>query len=135
MLKTLGMRHIALNVKDPQATKKFYIDVLKMEIEWEPDADNVYLTSSSQDNLAIHKAPNSEALKPVRDNQLLDHIGFFVSTPKEVDDWYQHVLSHYAKIIKEIKTHRDGARSFYFQDPDGVVIQLIYHPPVANRKS
>jgi len=30
------------------------------------------------------------------------------------------------------KTHRDGARSFYFRDPDGVLIQLLYHPPISD---
>ena len=39
------------------------------------------------------------------------------------------------KIVKEIKTHRDGARSFYLEDPDGIVIQVLYHIPVARRSS
>ena len=36
-------------------------------------------------------------------------------------------------LADEPKTHRDGARSFYFHDPDGVLIQLIYHPPISNQ--
>ena len=30
------------------------------------------------------------------------------------------------------KTHRDGARSFYCADPDGNVVQMIFHPPISN---
>ena len=35
--------------------KQFYMDLLGFDVEWEPDADNVYLTSGT-DNLALHRA-------------------------------------------------------------------------------
>jgi len=128
-MNSLGMRHVALNVKDPQVSKEFYMRVLKMQLEWEPDSENVYLTSGGEDNLAIHKAPAG----PEGAGQLLDHIGFALPTMADVDAWYEWVQSHNVKILREIKTHRDGARSFYLADPDGVVIQMIYHPPIAKK--
>lgn len=131
MAKTLGLRHVALNVQDPQRSKDFYTRVLGMEVEWEPDPDNVYLTSCGHDNLALHRAEGVG--QTGRGTQFLDHIGFMVPSMAEVDVWYEHVKACGAEIVKEIKTHRDGARSFYFKDPDGVVIQLIYHEPVARR--
>src|SRR3954463_8739503 len=55
-----GLRHLALNVRDLAAMKQFYVDVLGFAVEWEPDADNVYL-SSGIDNLALHRSvPASE---------------------------------------------------------------------------
>src|SRR5437016_1603256 len=50
-----GLRHLALNVCELEAMKRFYVDVLGFEVEWEPDADNVYL-SSGVDNLALHRS-------------------------------------------------------------------------------
>jgi catechol 2,3-dioxygenase-like lactoylglutathione lyase family enzyme len=126
-MKTLGLRHVALNVADPQKTKAFYVKVLKMEVEWEPDPENVYLTSGGLDNLAIHKGPIKTG------DQRLDHIGFALPEMKDVDEWFAWVKSQNVKILREIKTHRDGARSFYMEDPDGVTIQMIYHPPIAKR--
>jgi catechol 2,3-dioxygenase-like lactoylglutathione lyase family enzyme len=126
-MKTLGLRHVALNVKDPQRSKEFYMRILKMQLEWEPDPENVYLTSGGEDNLAIHKAVQ----EPDQDGSCLDHIGFALPTLTDVDDWYVWMKSQKVKILREIKTHRDGARSFYVEDPDGVVIQMIYHPPIA----
>jgi catechol 2,3-dioxygenase-like lactoylglutathione lyase family enzyme len=126
-MNTLGLRHVALNVRDPQVAKEFYTRVLKMQVEWEPDPENVYLTSHGHDNLAIHKAPEASATA----GQRLDHIGFVLPSPKDVDEWYVWIKSQGAKILREIKSHRDGARSFYLEDPDGVVIQMIYHPPIA----
>ncbi len=132
-MKTLGMRHVAINVKNAQASKEFYCKVMKMQVEWEPDAKSVYLTSSDEvgpglDNLALHQAD-----APLHRPGNLNHLGFFVPTLEEVDLWYAHIQACGAKILKEIKSHRDGARSFYFEDPDGIVIQLLYHIPVAKR--
>lgn len=126
-MKSFGMRHVALNVQDPQVSKDFYVRILKMQLEWEPDPDNVYLTSGGQDNLALHKAQSPSDSKS---GQKIDHIGFFLPTMADVDEWYQWAQSQNASIVRDIKTHRDGARSFYMRDPDGIVIQMIYHPPV-----
>ena len=137
-METLGLRHAALYVRDPQASKAFYEKVLGMTVEWEPDADNVYLTSGGQDNLAIHRRAD-EAAPAGSDEfgygpaQRLDHLGFALPTIESVDAWYERVKGHGAKILRDVKTHRDGARSFYFSDLDGTIIQVIYHPPIAAR--
>jgi catechol 2,3-dioxygenase-like lactoylglutathione lyase family enzyme len=123
MLPTLGMRHVALHVPDPQKSKEFYVRVMHMKVEWEPDPENIYLTSGGLDNLALHQGPLST----------LDHIGFFVPTVDDVARWYDWVKSQNVKILKEPKTHRDGARTFYFADPDGIVIQILFHEPISAR--
>ena len=129
-MKTLGLRHVALNVRNAQLSKKFYCEVLKMQVEWEPDPKSIYLTSDNQDNLALHQAD-----APLHKPGSLNHIGFFVLTPEEVEAWHTHVEFHLpeynAKIVKWLEAHRDGARSFYFEDPDGNIIQLLYHPPIS----
>lgn len=132
-MQTLGLRHAAIQVKNAQASKNFYVDVLKMHPEWEPDPQNVYLTSGGHDNLAIHELPADQQGKDFAEPQRLDHLGFALPLIESVDEWYAWIQSCGAKILREIKTHRDGARSFYFADPDGIVIQMIYHPPIARR--
>jgi catechol 2,3-dioxygenase-like lactoylglutathione lyase family enzyme len=124
----LGLRHVALNVRDVQKSRDFYCDVLGMQLEWMPDPDNVYLTSG-HDNLAIHKLP--EGLSPEL-SQTLNHIGFVVRRPEDVDAWAERLKSRGIPVAAEPRTHRDGARSFYFHDPDGLLIQLIYHPPISD---
>jgi catechol 2,3-dioxygenase-like lactoylglutathione lyase family enzyme len=136
-MKTLGIRHLALNVANPQISKQFYLNVMKMTLEWEPDPDNVYLTSGGHDNLALHRATFSVgASKTVQHDasftQRLDHLGIAVPTLEDVDLWHAWICSQNVPVLREIKSHRDGARSFYIADPDGNVIQIIYHPPIAN---
>ena len=122
---TSGMRHVALNVRDVAACERFYVELLGMQIEWQPDPDNVYLTSGN-DNLAIHRTS-----REIDGGQALDHIGFILKSIDDVDEWYEFLKSNNVTIVKEPKTHRDGARSFYCRDPEGVTVQMIYHPPLA----
>lgn len=124
--KTLGMRHIALNVFEVSTCVDFYTKVMGMTIEWQPDEDNVYLTSGN-DNLAIHRVEKTERQ---RASQRLDHIGFFVQTAKEVDQWHDFLIENHVTIVAKPKTHRDGARSLYCKDPDGTVVQIIHHLPI-----
>ena len=125
----LGLRHVALKVRDVQKSVDFYCRVLDMSIEWKPDDDNVYLTSGG-DNLAIHKMSSDEYAGGA---QKLHHLGFIVRRPENVDQWADRVQKEGVKIAQPVKTHRDGARSFYFYDPDDILIQLIYHPPISDQ--
>lgn len=125
-LKTLGLRHVALNVFDVEKCIAFYRNIFNMTVEWQPDVDNVYLTSGN-DNLAIHRVP---AVERDRASQRLDHIGFFVASPDDVDAWYVFLKENNVKIVAEPRTHRDGARSLYCADPEGNVVQVIYHKPI-----
>ena len=40
-----GMHHVALHARQFESTVGFYRDLLGLRVEWQPDADNVYLTS------------------------------------------------------------------------------------------
>lgn len=123
--RLLGLHHVALRTRNYDATRAFYVDVVGMSVEWEPDADNVYLTSGT-DNLAIHRV--AENASPA---QLLDHIGFIVAKAGDVDAWYEYLVEHDVEIVTSPRTHRDGARSFYCLDPAGVQVQVIHHPPLS----
>ena len=134
-----GMRHVALFVEAFEACERFYVEVLGMQVEWRPDADNLYLTSGC-DNLALHRAPAahlSEESKSSSDKpskavrQKLDHIGFVLNEMSAVDDWYQFLKQQGVTLLTEPRTHRDGARSFYCQDPDRTMVQIIWHPPIS----
>lgn len=123
-----GLRHLALNVRDLEAMKRFYVDLLGFAIEWEPDPDNVYL-SSGVDNLALHRG----AADPARPGAL-DHLGLIVGVPDDVDRWAEFLESRGVTIDAKPRTHRDGARSCYFKDPDGNLVQIIHHPPISGKK-
>lgn len=126
---TLGMHHIALTVSSIETSLHFYRDLLGMQVEWQPDADNVYLTSGN-DNLALHKAPSGFTM---HSHQRMDHLGFILRAPEDVDAWYTFLVNHGVVAKTKPRTHRDGARSFYCEDPDGNGVQMIYHAPIIDR--
>ena len=125
----MGLRHVALNVRNVRRSMEFYSSVLGMKLEWMPDEENAYLTSGP-DNLALHQLPQHSEPGQV---QMVHHIGFVVRHPENVDAWADRVRKQGIALAAEPKTHRDGARSFYFRDPDGLLIQLIYHPPISDQ--
>lgn len=131
-MKTLGMRHIALNVKSAAKSKDFYCDFLGMTVEWAPDPQNLFLTSGGQDNLALHERKELD-INPGNNHQALDHLGFIMASKDDVDSFYKRAKELNLSIAFDLKQHRDGAYSFYVHDPDGYVVQVIYHPPISDR--
>jgi len=145
-----GLRHLALNVRDLPAMKRFYVELLGFGVEWEPDADNVYL-SSGIDNLALHRSAEASRSEDERSRSAeasrssdgdersarlqpsgaLDHLGLIVRSAGDVDAWAAFLEGKGVALAAKPKTHRDGARSCYFRDPDGNSVQIIHHPPIS----
>ncbi len=136
-----GLRHLALNVRDMPAMKRFYVDVLGFSVEWEPDVDNIYL-SSGIDNLALHRDADV-VVRQAQDDRgprrrvgpsgALDHLGLIVRSADDVDRWAAFLEDRGVTLKARPKTHRDGARSLYCLDPDGNSVQIIHHPPISEK--
>ncbi len=123
---TAGLRHVALFVQQFAECVFFYKELLGMQIDWQPDEDNIYLTSGN-DNLALHRAKPEFNPAP---HQRLDHIGFIIAEIDEVDVWYEYLKAKNVQMKTAPRTHRDDARSFYCLDPDGNTVQIIYIPTI-----
>ncbi len=126
-----GMRHIALRVRDIGRSKAFYRENFGMDVVWEPDAENVYL-SSGTDNLALH-ATHEGAAPPER--QQLDHLGFVVGSAERVRELEGELRARGVEIVHPFKVHRDGSASFYLADPDGIIIQMLYEPHLSAQET
>lgn len=120
-VRVRGLRHVALKVRDVAAAARFYADVFGMRVVWQPDAENVYLSSGS-DNLALHQDP---ALGP---GGALDHLGFLVPTPDDVHAAAAALRTQGVALAQEPRTHRDGSVSCYCRDPDGNLVQVLCIP-------
>ena len=130
-----GLRHVALRVTNIVRSRTFYEQLLGMKVVWEPDPDNVYFSSGS-DNFALHQIPLPDlaSYQPLK-GQSLDHIGVILESPGAVDRMYREIeprlLQLGGRVVTPPKQHRDGSYSFYFSDPDGIVIQALYEPSIS----
>lgn len=127
-----GLRHLALRVQDLPRAKEFYRGFFGMEVVWEPDSKNCYL-SSGADNLALHEttqAAESGQQAPSSSDRL-DHFGFIAEKPQVVDAWAEKASRQGVKVLKAPKQHRDGSYSCYLADPDGNSIQILYEPTIS----
>lgn len=133
-LPLVGLWHVALKVKDLARSRVFYQNLLGMEVVWEPDAENLYL-SLGKDNLALHQIPAGTSLIQQGAHSLtsssLDHFGFIVANKEGVDIAVTTIMEAGVEIIKPVRLHRDGSYSFYVKDPDGNLIQILYDPHIA----
>ena len=120
-VRVRGLAHLALRVRDVRAARAFYADSFGMRVVWEPDPQNVYL-SSGRDNLALHEAGDVAA------GGALDHLGFLVDSPEAVFAAATALRARGVPILHEARRHRDGTVSCYCQDPDGNVVQVLWIP-------
>ncbi len=128
--KTRGLRHLALRVRDVKVSQAFYERHFDMKVVWQPDPDNVYL-STGEDNLALHQVPTEDFEKFASSpNHPLDHLGFLMESVDKVNALFQEVTTHGVTIVHPPKQHRDGSFSFYMSDPDQNTIQVLFEPNV-----
>ena len=131
-IPTIGLRHLALRVRNVAASKRFYCEIFGMTPVWEPDEETAYLSSSS-DNLALHEVADGATPRAPNDSQSLDHLGFLLLSPDQVYAAAEAVRDRGEKILQEPREHRDGSHSFYMADPDENIVQVLFEPVVAAR--
>jgi catechol 2,3-dioxygenase-like lactoylglutathione lyase family enzyme len=119
----LGVRHVALRLRDVAAGERFFVDLLGYRVEWRPGADEVYL-ARQHDNVALHRVGDAAG------RGLLDHVGLAVPRAEDVDAWAAWLQGRGARLLSPPRTHRDGARSLYLEGPEGLVVQIIHHAPL-----
>jgi catechol 2,3-dioxygenase-like lactoylglutathione lyase family enzyme len=133
--QVLGLWHLALRVTDLGKSRRFYQTFFGMQVVWQPDADNVYL-SSGRDNLALHQIRASE-LEGYRGRhgQWLDHLGFIMDAPESVDRLFAQAQQQGVKVVQAPKRHRDGSYSCYLADPDENTVQVLYEPMISGEQT
>ena len=126
VVRSRGLRHVALRVRDLPAALAFYRDLLGFRVVWQPDAENVYL-SSGCDNLALHQSDR------VATDGALDHVGVIVASAAEVGAAQAALTTRGVRLLAATRQHRDGSTSCYVADPDGNSVQILYEPTLSTQ--
>jgi catechol 2,3-dioxygenase len=124
MAKPKRVGHLVLNVKDVEASTKFYTEVLGFGISVQrPDGSGTFLTCGKiHHDLALFKAPAGAA--PVTQGALgLNHLAIQVEDYQELRDYYFHLQKMGVPISRTID--HSMTKSIYLNDPDGNGIELF----------
>jgi catechol 2,3-dioxygenase-like lactoylglutathione lyase family enzyme len=124
------MGHLSLRVSDLDASEKFYVEILGMRPVWRSEGEISFLDCGN-DDLALIQIPKEEVQtfrQRAQSSQSLHHFGFRVRSRDGVDQLAQEMRVRGIVIDDGPRDHRDGSRSFYFRDPDGNYIQILWDP-------
>ena len=129
-LRLERMGHLSLRVSDLDASEKFYIEILGMRPVWRSEGEIAFLECGN-DDLALIQIPKEEVQafrQRAQSSQSLHHFGFRVRSKDGVDQLAEEVKARGVVIDDGPRDHRDGSRSFYFRDPDGNYVQILWDP-------
>jgi len=123
-METPKLNHIALKVKNLEATKEFYHDVLGLEIQEERPGKSIMF----KDNYGgIIGCILSEEV-PING---IDHFGFTFSDLGSFEKYKGKLKEELNKkgILYEEKEHHDGSESLFFNEINDYKVQITYLPP------
>ena len=124
------MGHLSLRVSDLDASEKFYTEILGMRPVWRNEGEISFLDCGN-DDLALIQIPKEEVQafrQCAQSSRSLHHFGFRVRSKDGVDQLAEEVKTRGIVIDDGPRNHRDGSRSFYFRDPDGNHVQILWDP-------
>ncbi len=122
MIRTQGLTHIHLVVRDLERSLRFYEGVFGMEERFRDGPKMVFLnTPGSQDLITLNEDREEAHLAGV--NGGVAHFGFRLANSSDLDAAIAAVEGAGGKLIRRGE-HGPGAPFAYIEDPDGYVIEL-----------
>jgi catechol 2,3-dioxygenase-like lactoylglutathione lyase family enzyme len=121
-MKIYELNHVAIHVKDVQASCKFYASVLRLE----PIARPAFTFPGAWFRLGANQELHisGDRTESVSSDNRGNHFALKVDS---LDEWERH-LQQLALEYRPRKTRPDGAGQIFIRDPDGHVIELFMEP-------
>jgi catechol 2,3-dioxygenase-like lactoylglutathione lyase family enzyme len=119
MIKSRGLKHINLNVRDVGRSLKFYQNAFGLEVKFWEGKSMVFLQSpGANDTITLCQVKEND---PVGSGGV-SHFGFSIAG-NNLDEMVRQVVSAGGKLQSRGE-HAPGVPFAYFADPDGYVIEL-----------
>lgn len=120
MIKTHGLTHISLAVKDPDRSLQFYRSLFGVK-EYYRDEDSVQVLGPGPHDVIAFERNSSKAGK----RSGIDHFGFRLTNPKDIDKAVREAERAGGKILRRGE-FGPGFPFVYVEDPDGYEIEIWY---------
>lgn len=126
MITTNGLNHLALPVRDPERSARFYAGLFNMEITFSSPEVAFLKTVGARDMIALNR---SDVEVPSSRDTL--HFGFWVE-PEQFDEALATIEEKDVKRVSE-PSRRSIGRYIFIEDPDGYTVEIFecLTPPYA----
>ena len=128
--------HLVLRVKDLERSKKFFTEVLGLPQVGDNGKGMLFFSTDVRENhhmLAIRQVPDgAPPLNPEQGG--MEHVAYELGSFAELQEAYRIFKESNVKI--HMMVYHGIAKSIYFEDPDGNVLEVYCNvPPEEYRKS
>ena len=120
MIRTHGLNHISLAVRDPERSLQFYRDVFGVEEYYRDDTSIQVKGPGEMDVLAFERAPKAAGTPGG-----VTHFGFRLMSPDDIDPAVAAVRRAGGRILRRGE-FGPGYPFAYIADPDGYEIEIWY---------
>ena len=122
MVRTKGLYHLHLIVRDLERSLRFYQDVFGMEEQFRAGPKAVFIsTPGSGDLITLNEDPAEAQQAGV--NGGVSHFGFKLAEGSDLNAVISEVEAAGGKLLSRGE-RKPGAPHAYVEDPDGYVIEI-----------
>jgi catechol 2,3-dioxygenase-like lactoylglutathione lyase family enzyme len=122
-VSTYGLTHVAMTVKDVEATLNFYRHIFGMEVMYHEEKMIQLTTPGNHDILVFEE--KEEVRNLAGQSGGIAHIGFRLKQPGDADEIYKRIAEAGSEIIDKGE-FVPGSPYIFFRDPDGYIIEVWY---------
>jgi catechol 2,3-dioxygenase-like lactoylglutathione lyase family enzyme len=122
-VKTHGLTHVALAVRDPQRSMRFYREVLGTVSVYESHDFVQVQTPGSRDVIVFERKPRGAGKAGG-----VMHFGFRLQRPEDIQH-AEDVVRKAGGTIKDRGEFVPGEPYVFFEDPDGYEVEIWYEIP------
>jgi catechol 2,3-dioxygenase len=119
--------HVVIKMRDLEAAKRFYRDILGMKITDEREDFGVFFRFHDyHHDIAVFKVAE-DAAAPQRNQVGLAHIALVADSLDTVKAMYQRLKEHNVPIVQTVD--HGITKSVYFKDPEGNELEIYCEVP------
>jgi catechol 2,3-dioxygenase-like lactoylglutathione lyase family enzyme len=122
MIRTRGLTHIHLVVRELERSLRFYKSVFGMQERFRDGPKLVFLNTPGSVDLVTHNEDPAEA-RLAGVNAGVAHFGFRLTNTADLDAAIAEVEAAGGRLIRRGE-HSPGVPFAYVEDPDGYLIEL-----------
>jgi catechol 2,3-dioxygenase-like lactoylglutathione lyase family enzyme len=122
-VRTHGLTHVALAVRDPQRSLAFYQAVLGVVAVYQQDDFVQAQTPGTRDVIVFERKPREAGKRGG-----IAHFGFRLQKPEDIEDALEAITAAGGKI-REHGEFVPGEPYVFFTDPDGYEVEIWYEIP------